>query len=76
VTNDSAITCQACGTENSPGSTYCSNCATRLDVETQRAVTRRREEHTATGIRWPAIAGAALLVIIVLLIVLFVTHVL
>jgi hypothetical protein len=71
-----SIRCQACGTENPPGSTYCSNCATRLDAETQQAVARRRQEHTATGIRWAAVAGVVLTVLIILLVVLFLTHVL
>jgi uncharacterized membrane protein YvbJ len=76
MTDESPVRCQACGTENFPGSTYCSNCATRLDTDTQQAVARRRQEHVATGVRWPAVAAAGLLVIVILLIALFVTHVL
>jgi uncharacterized membrane protein YvbJ len=69
------IRCQACGTENPPDAAFCSNCARKLDAATQEAVVRRRAEHTATGVRWPAVALAALLAIILVLIVLFLTHV-
>ena len=69
------IRCEACGTENPPDATYCANCARKLDAATQEAVTRRRAEHTATGIRWSAVLTGVVAVIIVLIIVLFVTHV-
>jgi uncharacterized membrane protein YvbJ len=71
------ITCQACGTENSPDAAFCSNCARKLDPETQNAVVQQRAAHVATGIRWSSVivAGAVVLVIVVV-IVLLVTHVL
>lgn len=70
------IQCQACGTENPPGSDYCSKCARKLDVATQQAVAERRAAHTATGIDWSRVVFAALvLVIIIVLVALFVTGV-
>ena len=71
------IRCQACGTENPPDATFCSNCATRLDTATQARVTQRREEHAATGTRWSAVLAAlVLLIAVIVIIALFVTHVL
>lgn len=58
------IICQACGTENPPDATFCSHCARKLDPDTQGAVVRQRQSHTATGIRWTAIAVTAAIVII------------
>jgi uncharacterized membrane protein YvbJ len=69
------IRCEACGTENPADAAYCSNCARKLDPDTQEAVARQRAEHTATGIRWSAVLSAVIAVVIILLIVLFVTHV-
>jgi uncharacterized membrane protein YvbJ len=69
------IRCEACGTENPPDAAYCSNCARKLDPATQEAVARRRAEHRATGIRWSAVLTTAIAIIIILLIVLFATHV-
>jgi uncharacterized membrane protein YvbJ len=69
------IRCEACGTENPADATFCSNCARKLDVATQEEVARRRAEHTATGIRWSAVLVALLAGVVIVLIVLFVTHV-
>ena len=69
------IRCEACGTENPPDASFCSNCARKLDAETQEAVVRRRAEHTATGTRWSAVLTAAVIVLILIVVVLFVTHV-
>jgi uncharacterized membrane protein YvbJ len=69
------IRCEACGTENPPDAAFCSNCARKLDAATQQAVVRRREEHTATGVRWPAVALAVLIAIVIMLVILFITHV-
>jgi uncharacterized membrane protein YvbJ len=71
------ITCQACGAENPPGSTFCKNCANRLDPETQQNIVQRRAEHTATGIRWSAVLMAIILLIIVIAVLaVLTTHVL
>jgi uncharacterized membrane protein YvbJ len=63
------ITCQACGTTNPPGAVFCSQCARKLDEETQSSVVRTREAHTATGIDWSrvvvAIAGAVIIIVVV-----------
>jgi uncharacterized membrane protein YvbJ len=70
------ITCQACGTENPPDTSFCVKCARKLDPETQSAVVRQRSSYVAaTGVRWPAVASATVLVIVVVLVVLLVTHV-
>jgi uncharacterized membrane protein YvbJ len=60
------ITCQACGTENPSGSTFCKKCANRLDAQTQESIVQRRAEHTATGIRWSAVLIAIILMLIVI----------
>jgi uncharacterized membrane protein YvbJ len=70
------ITCQACGTENPEGATYCRKCATRLDVTTQERVVQRREAHVATAVRWPGVITTTVIILIILLVLLFVTHVL
>jgi uncharacterized membrane protein YvbJ len=70
------VTCQACGTDNPPGAAFCSQCARKLDDETQSEVVRTREAHTATGVDWSRVAMAALAAVIVILVVaLLVTHV-
>jgi len=70
------IICQACGTHNPAGTTYCTKCARKLDEATQRAVAQQRSTHSATGVRWSAVAAALIiLILIVLLVALFVTHV-
>jgi uncharacterized membrane protein YvbJ len=70
------ITCQACGTENPADAAYCSKCARKLDPETQQTVSRRREEHSAVGIRWTAVITAVVVIILVaVLVALLVTHV-
>lgn len=63
------VRCQACGTENPDGAAYCSKCARKLDSETQTAVVERRAAHTATGIRWSAVAITLLLLIIIAVLV-------
>jgi len=69
------VTCQACGTENPPDATFCSECARKLDVETQQSVVEQRAAHTATGIRWPVVIAAIVaIVLIALLLVLLATH--
>jgi uncharacterized membrane protein YvbJ len=70
------IRCEACGTENPPDAAFCSNCARKLDTATQEAVVRQRAEHTATGIRWSAVLAALLVATVLVLVILFVTHVL
>ncbi len=68
--------CEGCGTENPPGTAYCSKCARKLDVETQQRVVVQRAAHTATGINWMSIIVTALVIIIILVVVgLFVTGV-
>ena len=70
------IRCQACGTENPTGATYCVKCARKLDTETQESIARRRAEHTATGIRWPAVIAAVLIALVIIVVLaLFVTGV-
>lgn len=63
------VTCQACGTENPQGVTYCSQCARKLDIETQEAVARTRSSHAATGIHWGrvlyAVVGAVVLILVI-----------
>lgn len=63
------VRCQACGTQNPPGATYCSKCARKLDEATQQAVVERRAAHTATGIRWSAVAITAIIVIVIAVLV-------
>lgn len=71
------ITCQACGTENPPGATFCSECARKLDTETQEEVVRVRAAHTASGLDWARVAyGIIAAVVIILVIVFVVAHVL
>jgi uncharacterized membrane protein YvbJ len=70
------IRCQACGTENPPDAAYCVKCARKLDAATQDSIARRRAEHTATGIRWPAVIAAVLVALVVIVVLaLLVTHV-
>jgi uncharacterized membrane protein YvbJ len=66
------ITCQACGTENPPGATFCSGCARKLDEETQSTVVRTRASHTATGIDWSRVVYAVIAAIVVIVVVAFV----
>jgi uncharacterized membrane protein YvbJ len=69
-------TCQACGTKNAPGTTYCTKCARKLDAETQQRVVRQRAEHTATGINWASvIISIVILIIVIAVIALFALHV-
>jgi len=68
--------CQACGTDNPEGTTYCQQCATRLDAGTQQRVLERRAAHSALGIRWPAVMAAIVLALIITIVVLFVLGVL
>lgn len=63
------IRCEACGTENPPGTAYCSGCARKLDADTQATVARRRAEHTATGVAWMRVLLAIVIVIIVVAVV-------
>jgi uncharacterized membrane protein YvbJ len=66
------ITCQACGTENPPGATFCSQCARKLDEETQSSVVRVREAHSATGIDWSRVVYAVVAAVLVIVVVAFV----
>lgn len=69
------VQCRACGTENPPGAGFCSQCARKLDADTQAKVVRQREEHTATGIDWSRVIIALVVaIIIVVAIALLVTH--
>ena len=65
------IVCQACGTENPPDTAYCAKCANKLDASTQDAIARTRAEHTATGVAWVRVVGAAVAVIVALAVVIF-----
>jgi len=69
------IRCEACGTENPPDASFCVNCARKLDPATQEAVVRRRAEHTATGVRWSAVLLALFIALVIVLVILFATHV-
>jgi uncharacterized membrane protein YvbJ len=62
----SVIRCQACGTENPSGATYCVKCARKLDAATQESITRQRAEHTATGIRWSAVITVVLIALVII----------
>ena len=66
------IQCQACGTENPPGATYCSKCARKLDAETQQAVVEQRAAHTATGIRWSSVIVAVIVILILAVLIVYV----
>lgn len=71
------ITCQACGTENPPGAAFCSQCARKLDPETQEEVVRTRAAHTASGIAWARIVYGVVAAIVIILVIAFVlAHVL
>jgi uncharacterized membrane protein YvbJ len=63
------VTCQACGTENPPGATYCSKCARKLDEDTQSAVLRTRAEHMATGVDWSRVVYAVIAAVVVIAVV-------
>ena len=65
------IRCQACGTLNPPGSSFCSKCARKLDEDTQRAVAVKRASHTATGIRWSAVILTAIIIIVLVVLIAF-----
>jgi uncharacterized membrane protein YvbJ len=70
------VVCQACGTENPPGATFCSQCARKLDPETQQAVVKQRASHSATGINWSSVIIAVIVVLIIAAVLaLAVTHV-
>jgi uncharacterized membrane protein YvbJ len=66
------VTCQACGTENPPGAAFCSQCARKLDPETQKAVMQTRAAHTATGISWARVVYAIIAAVVVILVIAFV----
>lgn len=71
------ITCQACGTENPPGADFCTQCARKLDSETQEEVVRTRSAHTATGLDWARIVYAVIATVVIILVIVFVlAHVL
>jgi uncharacterized OB-fold protein len=71
------IRCEACGTENPPGTAYCTNCARKLDAETQAEVVRQRASHTATGVDWSRVILAVVVAIIVVAVLaVLVVHVL
>ena len=66
------VTCQACGTENPPGATFCSQCARKLDAETQDEVVRARAAHTASGIAWARVVYGLIAAVVIILVVAFV----
>jgi len=71
------IVCQACGTSNPPDAAYCSECARKLDPETQNAVAQQRAQHSATGTNWSTVVLALIVVVVVAaVLVLVITHVL
>ncbi len=71
------ITCQACGTENPPGADFCSQCARKLDAQTQEEILRTRTAHTTTGLAWARVAYAVIAAVVIILVIVFVVaHVL
>lgn len=71
------ITCQACGTENPPGAQFCSQCARKLDAETQEEVVRTRAAHATTGLAWARVVYGVVAAIVIILVIVFVlVHVL
>lgn len=71
------VTCQACGTENPDSAAYCSQCARKLDVVTQRTIVEQRAAHSATGMNMSAVFAAIIVIIVVaVVLVLVFTHVL
>jgi uncharacterized membrane protein YvbJ len=70
------ITCEACGTQNPSDAAFCSNCARKLDPESQAAVAAQRLSHGATGIRWTIVLiTATVLIVAVAVLVVVLVHV-
>lgn len=70
------IRCEACGTANPAEAEYCTKCARKLDQTTQQSVAAMRASHTATGIRWSAVAVTTIILLMIVIVVLFLVHVL
>jgi uncharacterized membrane protein YvbJ len=68
---NTVISCQACGTQNSPDAVYCTKCARKLDPETQQAVVEQRAAYLATGIDISRIVLTTVVAIIVIAVIIF-----